>query len=173
MYMPRNHRFTIYDAMEAKGVFAQNSANIDSRDQEGLSAYKGPVEYPKMMYHPRGEERIITPSRVEPSPVGPQIIPAVREIIWQTVESKEQEDKLRGDGWHDHPAYAVEASGKPRPAMGSSQRVKDLEGELKAKEQELEHYKKLVAEDAERRQTDAAVKAQSGLKGLGAKVLQQ
>jgi len=158
MYMPRNHRFTIYDAMEAKGVFAANSANIDSRDQEGLSAYKGPVEYPKMLYHPRGEERIVTPGRLEPSPIGPMQIPPVKELIWCSVQSEDEEKVKKEEGWHDHPALAIEARTGTRPPMGSAQKVKDLEAEIKAQALELERYKKIVAEDAERRQSEAASK---------------
>lgn len=174
MYMPRNHRFTIYDAMEAKGVFAANPANVDSRDAEGLSAFKGPVEYPKMLYHPRGEERIVTPARREPSPIGPMEIPAVRELINCQVNSREEEEEKKGEGWHDHPAFAIEARTGIRPAMGSAQRVRDLEAELASQKTELERYKKLVAEDASRRQTESQTQGDNkpvkAVSELGAKL---
>src|SRR5574340_1262403 len=44
-----SRRFSIYDAMEARGDFESNPANIDSRDSQGRSMYKK-AEYPRMLY---------------------------------------------------------------------------------------------------------------------------
>lgn len=104
--MPKT-RFTIYDAMENNGIFSVNPANAGSRDLDGNVLYTGPVEYPKMLYHPDGEEKVIVPAELvlragQYVPVGEQ-----KELINKIVASKEEEDVALAEGWHDHPAKAV------------------------------------------------------------------
>ena len=107
--MPQKTRFTIYDAMEGRGVFSSNPANPGSRDNDGNDLYTGPVPFPKMVYHPEGEERITTPAEMvlragQYVPVGEQ-----RELINKTVNNQAEFDAAIAEGWHDHPAKAVEA----------------------------------------------------------------
>jgi hypothetical protein len=134
------NRFTIYDAMEAKGVFSSNPANADSYDPaEGVSIYSGPVQYPKMLYHPKGKERVLIAAEVVVNPTTGEALldregkPIMRgeqrEIIWELAQSEEEEERLRSAGWHDHPAKAMKAAGKEAPSMGSGEKVKDLEAE--------------------------------------------
>jgi hypothetical protein len=130
---------TVYDLMEAKGIFAQNPANVGSMTEDGSPLYQGPVPYPCMFYHPQGEVRVTVPGRVEPSPTGPIHIPDQFEIIWELAKNAEDEQRLRDEGWHDHPAKAI-ASAKgqglewakniPIPAMSSDQRIRSLEAEI-------------------------------------------
>ncbi len=106
--MPKT-RFTIYDAMENSGIFQLNPANPGSRDTDGNALYTGPVEYPKMLYHPDGEEKIIVPAEMvlragQYVPVGEQ-----RELIHKIVNNKAEDDEATAAGWHDHPAKAVRA----------------------------------------------------------------
>src|SRR6266851_1485249 len=97
------NRFTIFDAMEARGVFASNSANADSRDEnEGTSLYEGPVQYPKMLYHPVGKRRVIVQGETIVDPLrGPLVVSEQSEIIWEIVRTPEEEENLRAAGWHD------------------------------------------------------------------------
>lgn len=104
--MRPQHRFTVYDAMEAKGVFAQNPANIDSRDSQGLSNYKK-EEYPRMVYHPKGEERITNPAEIIATPLGPKEVGEQRMLISKIVNNAEEHKAATKEGWHDTPARSV------------------------------------------------------------------
>src|ERR1700682_3537944 len=97
--------------MEANGVFDDNKANASSPD------YEGPVQYPKMFYHPLGATRMTVPADIVMTPIGPKADGEQREIIWETAVNKAEGDVLRAEGWHDHPAKAIAASGKTAPAM--------------------------------------------------------
>lgn len=105
--MPQKTRFTIYDAMENSGVFASNPANPGSRDNDGNALYVGPVEYPKMLYHPEGEERITTPAEIVMTPLGARELNEQHELINKTVNNEAEEIAARAEGWLDHPAASV------------------------------------------------------------------
>lgn len=131
--------FTIFDLMEKKGLFRVNPANVDSIDPSTkTSLYKGPVQYPKMLYHPEGKFRITEPGQVvrdefdKPQRVGQQ-----KELISKLVESTEEEAVLRKLGWHDHPAKAIYAGGGDAPPISSLDQVKSLEDQLEALKKEL------------------------------------
>ena len=130
-------RFTIYDMMQAKGVFAANSANPDSRTADGQVLYEGPVEYPKMFYHPEGLERIIQQGEVIETAYGPKVVGELRETICVEAKNAEDEKRLRADGWHDHPGDAAGAAGKPVPPRSSAEHVSKLESELERLKAEL------------------------------------
>lgn len=101
-----NKRFTVFDMMEAKGDFESNAANAHS-DQ-----YKGPVPYPKMFYHPKGEERITQRADIVVTPLGAERHNEKRELIWRVANTPGEEQDLRAAGWHDHPTKAMKAAGK-------------------------------------------------------------
>jgi hypothetical protein len=128
----RGNFHTVYHVMEQRGVFATNPANIDSIDQaEGTPLYKGPVPYPRMFYHPEGKERVIAPGEVVVDPIqGPIRVGELREIIHQLAENAEDEERLRREGWHDHPARAMAAAGKEAPPISSQQHIDGLQSEL-------------------------------------------
>ena len=126
----KNNRMTIYDLMEAKGHFAANPANAGAMAEDGRNLYEGPREYPKMMYHPKGEQQILVPERVEPTPTGPVRVPAQYTMVTKTVKNEEEESEARLDGWHDHPADALAAAGKAAPPKSSDQRIQQLEAEI-------------------------------------------
>lgn len=129
-------RFTIYDVMDKKGLFKSNPANAGALNPTtGESVYAGPVKYPKMFYHPKGETRITVPAEEIATPFGPKRVGEKRELLCQIVNNEDQERALRADGWWDHPAKAIAAGGGVAPPMGSEQRIEDLEkqiAELKA-----------------------------------------
>lgn len=123
-------RFTVFDVMQSKGVFKKNPANIDSQTEQGVPLYAGPVQYPKMLFHPKGEERIIQQGEVIVTPLGPQRVMQQREIIYQIVNSAEEEKNLISQGWHTHPAKAIQASGKEAPATGADMVIVELQRKI-------------------------------------------
>lgn len=130
-------RYTVYDVMEAKGVFKKNPANIQAQDEAGASLYNGPVQFPRMVYHPKGEERIIQEGEVINTPYGPKVIMQQRELIWQICNNAAELEAAVEAGWHLHPAEAMRAAGKTAPATGADQVI----AELKRKIAELEAQK--------------------------------
>lgn len=130
--MAQRNRFTIYDVLDAKGVFDSNPANPGSRNHEGQALYAGPVEYPKMVYHPLGLERIVVPAEVITTPYGPKEVGEQRELISQVVNNAEEEQKLVAAGWHLHPAAAIQASGKTAPETGAEFELDELDRRLAA-----------------------------------------
>jgi hypothetical protein len=132
----RAHRFTVYDVMEAQGVFEDNPANSSSPD------FKGPVQYPKIFYHPEGRERIIQRAEVLATPLGPQKVGELKELISRTVLDEAAEKTLRDAGWHDHPSKSIAASGREAPAVVSINREADLEDQIRSLQAELAIAKK-------------------------------
>lgn len=147
--MPRNRTqkvYSVYHHMEEKGVFETNTANAGAVNTDGLSIYQGPVEYPKMLYHPTGEmERIYAGIQVmdrEGNPVkdengqlkyaGSQH--AIKTVI---VHSADEEAEWIGRGWHTseaaarrtNPVLAKTAPG-PTPMEEAKSRIKELEAKL-------------------------------------------
>ena len=110
--MARKNRYTVYDAMEDRGVFDQNPANAQS------NFYRGPVEYPRMLYHPKGEKRMVVREEKVPTPLGIVTVPAQYELINRTVGSLEEEEEWVQKGWHHHPGEAMAAAGENRPEAG-------------------------------------------------------
>lgn len=161
--------FTIYDMMDKKGVFSLNPANRDAQDpvtRENL--YKGPVQYPKMLFSPTGEFRVTVPAEVISTPFGPQRVGEQRELISRVVSTKQEEAVLKKLGWLDHPAKSIDAglsdadraAGKAAPAISSDVRVNDLEAQLEAMRRELEQARSLQRSDApltEAQKADAAL----------------
>lgn len=158
--MARNQRFTIFDIMEARGDFASNPANPDSRGNENQPLYKGPVPYPRMFYHPEGQERILVPGEVLTGANGapvidwetnrPKIVGEQRELVWKLAQNADEEAQLRAAGWHDHPAKALAAAGKPVPAVSSDQRIRELEAQAKSLQDQLALAKGIQAQDSAR-----------------------
>jgi hypothetical protein len=135
-------RFTVYDVLEAKGVFKKNPANVGSQNDRGEALYSGPIPYPRMVYHPEGKERIIQAGEIVVTPLGPQRIMEQREIIHRIVNSYQEEQEAIAAGWHTHPAHAMRAAGKEAPSTGADQVIADLQRKI----QELEtQQKSLVA----------------------------
>lgn len=126
----QSRRYSIYDVMEEKGVFEANPANIYAINHEKQSLYKGPVEYPKMFYHPTGEERIVNPGSVELINGQYVRMGELKEVIWQLAQDKSEEKALRKDGWHDHPSLALVAGGKAAPVKASPERLSEIDRQI-------------------------------------------
>lgn len=103
----RQTRFTIYDAMEARGLFESNPANVDARDPTTGESIYVRQRYPKMFYHPEGEEKITVPAEQIVTPLGAKEVNEQRELIWRLARNEQEETALREAGWHDHPGKAV------------------------------------------------------------------
>jgi hypothetical protein len=132
----RAHRFTVYDVMEAQGVFDDNPANSSSPD------YKGPLEYPRMLYHPEGKERVIQRAEIIATPLGPQKVGEIKELISRAVHDAAEEAEWKGKGWHDHPSAAIAASGKEAPPTVAVDRVSGLEAQIELLQKQLAEARK-------------------------------
>lgn len=124
-------RFTIYDMMEAKGMFESNPANRDAKNNDGASAYTGPVAYPKMLYHPDGKTFVVNPGEAVATPFGPQLYGERRQIINKIVNSASEEKALLAEGWHTHPANAMKAAGLEPPETSSAERIDHLQEQIR------------------------------------------
>lgn len=148
-------RFTIYDMLEARGEFRKNPANPGSVDDSGNPLYKGPLKYPKMLYHPKGEEEITSKGDVMTSPLGAQLVNVRKKLISKVVNTPEEEKVLRDAGWHDHPAKAIAASGREAPPISPSavisqkdEEIKRLQEALAAMKADQKEVEKLKSEKA-------------------------
>ena len=139
----RNARFSIYDKMELQGAFADNVANVGARDKEGRPIYAGPVNYPKMYYHPLAEERVTAPGIPQHTAFGAIMTNVHKEIIDRVVNSEAEEAEAIEEGWHDHPAKAIAAAiaaGVRKgvaPPISSGARIESLEKEIERLTREL------------------------------------
>lgn len=77
------------------------------------------------------------------TPYGPKEVGEQRELVSRVVQDSEEEEVLRAEGWHDHPAKAIAASGQTPPAVGVVN-SKDLENE-KLRQKLAEMEKQLAA----------------------------
>lgn len=151
-------RFTVYDVLESKGYFKKNPANLGAQTEDGAALYSGPVQYPKMVYHPRGEERILQEGEVINTPLGPKLIMQQRELIWRIVNNREEEAEALRLGWHSHPAEAMRAAGKEAPETGADQVIAELKrkiAELEAQKASLEPQAKPTILDTLAAKTDS------------------
>jgi hypothetical protein len=134
----RKTRFTIYDVMESQGVFDNNAANSYSND------FKGPQQYPKMFYHPEGKERITQRAEIIATPMGPERVGELKEIINRVALDADEEAALRELGWHDHPAKAMKAAGKEMPPTVGANRESELEEQIRLLTSELANARTAV-----------------------------
>jgi len=158
MTLKNGDRFTVYDAMEASGYFNKNPANPNSRDNEGRSLYVGPVKFPMMLYHPRGEERISVPGTKERTSYGTvETFGEQWEIISREVTNDAELGEALAEGWHKHPAMAIKAANEtwrkeqglrpmPVPAVSAGSRISDLEEQNKRLTEMLEEAKRIQTE---------------------------
>jgi hypothetical protein len=146
----RGKRFTIFDMMDEKGAFDSNPANPSSRDSEGAALYSGPVEFPKMLYSPKGEYKIINPGEWIDTPRGVQLIGEQKELISMIVNSKKEETVALADGWFDHPSDSIKVSltaeqramGKTAPSKGIMGVVSEKDATIAALQAQLEEARK-------------------------------
>ncbi len=105
--------YTVYDVLDKKGYYSRNPANAQSFDPATKeSLYKGPVEFPKMYYHPMGERVNTNAGEVISTPLGAKIVGEQWELIHTIVANKAEEMILKAEGWHDQPWKADKAAGR-------------------------------------------------------------
>lgn len=172
--MLNSNRYTVFDVMEAKKFFSTNPANPGSATKDGQPLYNGPQPFPKMLYHPDGEEKVVNPGRLEMTTLGPQICGTLKELIFVTVNDRKEEREFLEQGWHDHPAKAIRAGNekglysKPVPLISSQEHVKSLEAKLLEMQEQLDEYHR----DREAAEKTAAFDAESkGKKGASIPIL--
>jgi len=137
-------RFTVYDVLEAKGEFRKNPANRDAATETGEPLYVGPVMYPRMMYHPTGEERVTVQAYTIDTPYGPKQVGEQREIVNVLVMNEQEEKHYVSQGWHMHPAASLRAAGRAAPPAGPQETIDSLRKqieELMEKQKMLESQK--------------------------------
>lgn len=140
-----NKRFTIYDMLEERGYFEQNPANLNARDSTGLSIYKK-QEYPKMLYHPEGAERITRAATAISTPFGPQWVGEEKELIHKLVNSVEEEKEALANGWHLQPRSAIAVRAKTTGEALPPQSREEIVSNAQADEIELLKKKLAAAE---------------------------
>lgn len=109
--MPRanGHRFTIYDKLEADGAFAANPANSYARGPNGENLFSGPIQFPQMLYHPKGEQQVTVQGEIMNTPLGAHRVGEQRELVHKIVGSEAELKAALAAGWHTHPALANRA----------------------------------------------------------------
>lgn len=151
----RDNSFTIYDVMEKKGAFSSNPANTSSYDPvTNAGLYRGPVPFPKMLYHPKGESRVTVPAEVVMGPYGPTRNSEQRELISKIVNDEAELAAALAEGWHQHPADAIaagltdeqKAAGVTAPVKGAAQELQARNAEVDGLRAELEELKRQMAE---------------------------
>ena len=144
MAQPRLH--TVYHAMDAKGLFDANPANVSAKNSDGNSIYAGPQQFPKLYYHPLGDENIINPGEWVETIRGAVLLGEQKELVSKLASNQAEADELEAAGWWDHPAKSLAArpgmDPKKVPQMSADTRIKDLEAKIK----ELEAEKAKAAE---------------------------
>ena len=126
------HRFSIYDAMDEKGAFDNNVANSYARNNEtGEALYAGPVEFPKMFYHPEGAREVLNPGELVRDAYGDvKCLGRITQIICKTASNAQEAEALMDAGWHSHPAQAMVAAGEKAPPSGPEQKITALEKQI-------------------------------------------
>jgi len=134
----RANMFTIFNVMEKKGYFSSNPANPGSQSEDGLGLYTGPVEYPKMLYHPEGLERVIVPGELILTPGGREkLVGEQRELVWRVVNDKKEEEEFRSLGWHLNARDSILAGGREAPPPSVAQVVEDKDARIRELERKL------------------------------------
>ena len=144
--MARKRIFTIYDKMEDDGYFDSNPANPGARDKQGRQLYKGPIAFPKMVYHPEGHFRISVPGEAVATPFGPKMVGERRELVSKIVGDANEYVEAKAEGWLDSPSES--AAKNPDKLTGNELALKAAPsapsasaGVLAAKDREIAELK--------------------------------
>lgn len=125
------NRLSIYDVMDAKGVFEQNPANATAPGHVKL-------RYPKMYYHPEGAQRQTSPGEIVVTPMGAQELNKQFELVSKVANNEAEARDLEDDGWHDHPAKALQARGGVEvPEMSAQGKLDDQASEIETLRRQL------------------------------------
>lgn len=137
-------RGTPYHRMDEAGWFSGNPANVGSQDEAGNNAYKGPIPYPKMLYHPEGLFRETNPGqKVRDVDGSVMVIGRQEELVNRIVATAKDHRVALAEGWHETPAQALAAGvalGKYQrdvPISTSVERIHSLETQIEMLKEEL------------------------------------
>lgn len=154
-------KFTVYDAMEAAGIFSSNPANAAAVSEDGQSLYSGPVKFPMTLYHPRGEEYVLSPGTRERTAWGTvEVYNEQYALKTKDVGSEEELSEALAEGWHKHPSQAIRVANEtwrkeaglaplPVPPQSAASRITDLEEENRRLAALIEEAKAAKREDEE------------------------
>src|SRR5215467_4239047 len=90
-----------------------------------------------MFYHPEGKERVIQRAEIIATPMGPERVGEIKELISRGAADADEEAALRELGWHDHPAKAMKAGGREAPEIVGVNREAELEAQIKVLMEQL------------------------------------
>lgn len=145
--MPKASTYlTRYHLMDQAGYFDTNPANTFAKAEDGSALYRGPVEYPKMLYHPEGKTKVMVQATAVDTPFGPQLRGEQRAIIHQIVLNEEDEKLMLEQGWHETPSAAVRAGGGIAPETPLEE-AKRLQKETVSQADEIARLKAMLAEN--------------------------
>ena len=139
--MPTIKRYTVYDAMEARGDFARNPANAASMTPNGQQLYTGPVAFPKVVY--AAEEDVIVQGAWEDTKQGPKFLNEQKALKNQIVQNEGELKDALASGWFDHPAKALKALIEKNRAAGLEDNRKVP---LVSAQETLSEYEKKIAD---------------------------
>jgi hypothetical protein len=97
--------------MAKRGDFRANPANVGAKDHRGLAIFRK-QEFPRILYHPDGEEQIVVPAEAISTPFGPKMVGEQRRLKTVTVHSEGELAEAIAAGWHTHPAKAHKKAGR-------------------------------------------------------------
>jgi hypothetical protein len=153
--------YSVYHAMEDRGVFDSNKANVHAVNNDGVSIYEGPVPYPRMLYHPKGEQFVISQGIMVTDRDSRPVVDENGKIKyagtttgtkWIQVDNEEQEAEMLGQGWHRTEAQALRSN----PEL-THKAPKKSQAELDA--EEIASLKKRLAESEEKNKPASPTKA--------------
>lgn len=128
----KNRIYSVYHAMDDAGTFDNNPAN-----QSAGPVYKK-QQFPRMVWHPDGEERITKPAEEIETRSGYKLVGEQREIIYRLANNRKEYDRLLNDGWHAHPAGAMAAAGHEPPPVSAAEEIDSLRSQLAAVQARLQ-----------------------------------
>lgn len=131
----KNRVYSVFHAMDDAGIFDNNPAN-----QSAGPIYKK-QQFPRMVWHPDGEERITKPAEEVETKSGYKLVGEQREIIYRLANNRKEYDRLLNDGWHAHPAGAMRAAGHEPPPVSAAEQIDDLQSQIHALQSRLRDAK--------------------------------
>lgn len=146
---PGSNIFTIYHVMDKRGDFDSNPANAQAVNVDGVSIYKGPVEYPKMVFHPKGEREIMSMGTVvveegkivrDPATGQPQRTGDIWGTKNKIAADETQYQEFKALGWHDTEAEALRMNPSSPVKAPPKTLIEQQAEELATLRAKLAHY---------------------------------
>ena len=128
-HMPRENRFTIYDASGEDGRLLTRTRRTrmpgTRRPEPPLQGVRSSTR--RCCTLPQGKKRINVPAKVIAlTPVARKRSGSRWSLVHQVVNSREEEEEALASGWHDHPAKAIKVRIEALVAAGALEKKKEL-----------------------------------------------